>query len=209
MPILSFPKEDIDVIARISHHRKISNGRVIIDRLAYKSDALATLEMRDQCSATVMVDELNLEFVYVSPASDPKLLIRADCVRSSYAQNLTKYEHDQVQKTLAALAQKDREELGAYAYEIARWRLWNDIHKLPGSRSGRQLKLLTEGLGKTYMKKTKTSTLDRPWDGDAIGPEEFPAQDLPIQATPKYLSIPSPDNLSNTFDDGDYETFKI
>lgn len=90
MPILFFPKEDIDVIARISYLRKISNGRVIVDNLAYKSDALATLEMRDQRNVTVMVDEMNLEYVYVSPASDSKLLIRADCVRTSYAKNLTK-----------------------------------------------------------------------------------------------------------------------
>ncbi|MFJ7565552.1 hypothetical protein ACIQW9_01150 [Herminiimonas sp. NPDC097707] len=159
MPILSYAREDLDAIARISYMRKINNGRVIVDNLAYKSDALATLEMRDQRNVTVKVDEMNLGYVYVSPVSNPKQLIRADCVRINYSNNLTKYEHDQVQKSLADMAQKDRDELGAYAYEIARWRLWNSIHNLSNSKSSRQLKLLTEGLGSKAAARKKVSSM--------------------------------------------------
>ncbi|ABR91639.1 Uncharacterized conserved protein [Janthinobacterium sp. Marseille] len=142
MPILSYAKEDLDAIARISYRRKISNGRVIVDNLAYKSDALATFEMRGQQNVTVMVDEMNLEYVYVSIDGQPRSLIRADCVKQNYANKLTKYEHQKVQEELAKLSQNDRDELGVHAHEIARWRLWNTIHKLPNSKSTRKLKSL-------------------------------------------------------------------
>lgn len=98
-----------------------------------------------------MVDELNLEFVFVSPAGQPQVLIRADCVKQVYSQGLTKYEHEKVQENLAKLSQKDRDELGSHAEEIARWRLWKDIHKLSNSKSARQLK----SLGKKHAALTK------------------------------------------------------
>ncbi len=153
MPILSYAKEDLDAIARISYRRKINNGRVIVDNLAYKSEALATFEMRGQQNVTVMVDEMNLEYVYVSIDDQPRSLIRADCVKQNYANKLTKYEHQKVQEELAKLSQNDRNELGVHAHEIARWRLWNTIHKLPNSKSTRQLK----SLEKAQIEDTKVN----------------------------------------------------
>jgi putative transposase len=159
MPILSFSREDIDVIARISYKRQITNGRVLVENLYYKSDALATLEQRNQRDVTVLLNELDLGYVYVQHDSDPSLIIRADGVRTEYTKNLTMYEHKEVQKRLKLLTQKDLEELGPYAYEIARWRLWCEIHDVKDSTSARRLKLLTEGVGKKQVAKEKMATV--------------------------------------------------
>lgn len=170
MPILSYAKEDLDAIARISYRRKINNGRVIVDNLAYKSDALATFEMRGQQNVTVMVDEMNLEYVYVSVDDQPRSLVRADCVKQNYANQLTKYEHQKVQEELAKLSQTDRDELGVHAHEIARWRLWNTIHQLPNSKSTRQLKSLEKAQIEGTKAKMRRAALpvntidDRPSD---------------------------------------------
>lgn len=202
MPILSYPKEDLDAIARISYRRKINNGRVIVDNLAYKSEALATLEMREQRDVTVMVDELNLQFVYVSPIGQPRTLVRADCVKQDYAKELTKYEHQKVQENLAKLSKADLDELGEHAHAIARWRLWDDIHKLPNSKSMRQLK----SLGKEHISSTKT-TLKK-----AITTSKNSEQSsltLDASSTSRHLPTipPSPPNRNG--DDDAFETIKI
>lgn len=161
MPIMWYSATEIDVIARVGYARSINGGRVIVDGLAYKSDALATLEGRHQRDVTVLVDELNLGFVYVRHHANPKILIRADGVRRSYTENLTKYEHDEVKKRLKALAQKDLKELGEYAYEIARWKLWCEIHKLSNSTSARKLKLLTNGSDRQKVASDKAAAMRR------------------------------------------------
>lgn len=202
MPILSYPKEDLDAIARISYRRKINNGRVIVDNLAYKSDALSTLEMREQRDVTVLVDEMNLEFVYVSPIGKPRTLVRADCVRQNYAKELTKYEHQKVQDNLAKLSQVDRDELGEHAHEISRWRLWDDIHKLPNSKSTRQLK----SLGNLHIKSAKTSL-----EKVVIATKNSETRSTTFDTSAGKKGTPSTPQSSSTPDDDEdaFETIEI
>jgi putative transposase len=160
MPIMHFPSEEIDVIARVACRRKISNGRVIHDNLIYKSDALRTLESRKQSDVVVLTNELDLSYVYVYSESDPRALVRADGVDMAYMAGLTKYEHEECKKTVKAMEEKDRLELGIHLYEIARWQLWKEIHSEPNTLSAKKLALLTQGAGKQTTATSKLSQLD-------------------------------------------------
>jgi putative transposase len=143
-PIAHHSLHELDVIARVTHSRKINNGRVLVDHLYYKSDALAALEVKGLRDVKVGVDELNLSYVFVAHPSDPLIHIRADACKAKYAHQLTQYEHDEVKKRLAEQTKKDLAELGEYAYEIARWELWKTIHAIKNTRSSKRLTALRE-----------------------------------------------------------------
>ncbi len=195
MPILSFPAEDIDVIARVVCKRMISNGSVIVDYLRYKSDALRTLEIRGQRNVVVLTDELDLSHVFVYLESDPKTLYRADGVDMRYMAGLTKYEHDKCQAALNAMAAKDREELGIHAYEIARWNLWKEIHDLPKSVSAKKLALLTQGKGRRSTAESTMENLKSHREIDYLSngasPELPPVPGKQPSSTPGEIQVPT------------------
>lgn len=143
-PIAYHSAHEIDVIARVRHKRRINNGRVLVDHLYYKSDALSALEVRGMRDVEVAVDELDLSYVYVSHHSDPATHIRADACKAKYTFQLTQYEHDEVKKGLLAQAKKDLSELGEYTFEIARWELWKKIHRLKNTKSSKRLTVLMD-----------------------------------------------------------------
>lgn len=143
-PILSYSKGDLDVMARVGHQRMISKGRVNVDYLYWKSAALSTLEQQGIRCVMVLVDELNLERVYVHPVGKPEALVLADPVRPDYMRKLTKYEHDEVKKRLIDQTRKDLREVGEYAWEIARWRLFMDIHGRAAKAINQRLKALVK-----------------------------------------------------------------
>lgn len=217
MPILSFAAEDIDVIARVVCKRKISNGRVIVDNLIYKSDALRTLEMRKQRDVVVLTNELDLGYVYVHLESDPKTLYRADGIDRQYMDGLTKYEHDKCTAALAAMEQKDREELGVHAYEIARWRLWQSIHDLPSASSAKKLALLTQGEGRKTTAASKMSRLLSKVD-ELTQPDEHlkktgkPLSTAEVGVTPELgtpLKCVAPDATAKKPSTDCYESFEL
>lgn len=150
-PILHFPVLEMDAIARIPYARTLNNGQVQLHNLQYKSHALANWEAQGKRGVTVLSDELDLGYVYVSHASEPGVLIRADCTRERYASGLTMYEHDLARAHLKGLADKDRRELGEHALEIARWRLWNDIQGVKTQLAARRLARLTKDRDKKSL----------------------------------------------------------
>jgi putative transposase len=190
-PILHFSKAEMDAIARIPYRRTVNNGRVQLHDLQYKSHTLATWEAQGKRDVNVLSDELDLGFVYVCHASEPEVLVRADCTRGRYASGLTKYEHDLVKAQLKELAEKDRRELGEYALEIARWRLWNDIQGLKTQLAARKLARLTQDREKKSLslKKTgqakikKSSSLSRLEDCSETCSERS-SSDEPLQKNP-------------------------
>lgn len=193
MPIMHFPLDEINSIARVAYRRKISNGRVQHDNLIYKSDALRTLESRNYKDAVILVDELDLSFVLVHPASNSKNLMRADGINSDYMNGLTKFEHDECQKLLKAMEQKDRDELGVKQYEIARYRLWTEIHDSPNSRNSKKLSRLTLGGGHQTTAKAKLAQ-----SGDFVTSDQYSSGDILSQQAP---SAGSTDASSSNFTD--------
>jgi putative transposase len=128
-PIPHFPLEELEVIARVPFNRTINQGRVLVEGLYYKSNALRALELRGKADVTVMLDELNLSFVYVHDPLDHKVVYRADAILGDYAKDLTMYEHKEVRARMKKLAEEDRQRLGEYAYEYARCDLWDAIQE--------------------------------------------------------------------------------
>jgi len=165
-PITMLSVEEADVLARVAHSRTISNGRVVVDYLSYKSNALSMLEAKGMRSVTVLVNELDLSHVYITHESDPQLLIRADSTKRKYTQELTQYEHDEVKKQLKVTTLRDLAEIGEYAYEIARWEMWESIHKINTSRAGKRLKALrqkaSEKIESSKRKATRLSEYQIP-----------------------------------------------
>lgn len=159
-PIVHFSASELDVIARVVERRSINKGRVLVNHLYYKSDCLAMLEARGKKDVTVLIDEMDLSFVYVQHESDPKVLYRADAARREYARDLTQYEHDKVLEALRATRQEDLAALGEHAYELARWELWSDIQKLTNTRSAKRLRALKAGKErKTWARRQKPEEL--------------------------------------------------
>ena len=138
-PLVHFSASELDVVARVVERRSINKGRVLVNHLYYKSDCLALLEARGQGLVTVLIDEMDLSFVFVQHDADPKKLYRADATRREYTRDLTQYEHDKVLDAIKVMRKDDMKALGEHAYELARWELWKGIQKLKNSRSARRL----------------------------------------------------------------------
>jgi len=141
-PILHFSAGELDVVARVVQRRAINKGRVLVNHLYYKSDGLAMLETRGMGNVTVLIDEMNLSFVYVQHDSDRNVLYKADAVRREYTRELTQYEHGKVLEGIKKLQKDDLKALGEHAYELARWELWKDNQQLVNTRSERRLTAL-------------------------------------------------------------------
>jgi hypothetical protein len=91
-PIAHHSALEMDALARVTYQRRISGGRVLVDHLYYKSDALATLEAKGMRDVTVAVNELDLGFVYVTHINSPQMLIRADWPSPSATDTFDRYD---------------------------------------------------------------------------------------------------------------------
>lgn len=79
--------------------------------MTYFSHALATLEANGLTDVIVMIDELNLEYVYIKHPSTNEV-IRADSTDPDYTKNLSLQEHFEIRKELKLVSQLDMQRLG-------------------------------------------------------------------------------------------------
>ncbi len=112
IPPLSMAPEDIDQIARTPFLKSINAGRVRVNSLQYYSHALATLEQQYQGKVTVLVDELDLNSVYVQHPLIKGITILAESTNPDYTRNLTIYAHQEAQKIKKELGIADLRKLG-------------------------------------------------------------------------------------------------
>ena len=141
-PPLTISTDEVDIIARRPISRKIHKGQVKFEYLTYFSHALATLEANGLTDVTVMIDELNLEHVYVKHSSIDEV-IRADSTEPDYTKNLSLQEHLEIRKELKLISQADKQRLGKHRVWYARWKLYERIQKDACSKNKKlkQLKL--------------------------------------------------------------------
>jgi len=95
--------------------------------LYYFSPALATFEQQKLIKVTVLVDEMDLSHVFIVDPTKSHNLIKAECTNPDYAQGLTMYAHQEVQKIKKQMAQADLRRLGEKANLLARWYLLEKI----------------------------------------------------------------------------------
>jgi putative transposase len=152
-PLLSYSKADLDVMARVSHPRTISSGRVTFDYLFWKSAALSTFEQQGWRDVILLIDELNLENAYVHPIGKPEMVVQADPVKPEYMRGLTKYEHERVKKKLKEQTAKDLREVGEFTWAIARWQLYEELHGRFAKSAKRRLKALLQDAGRALRNR--------------------------------------------------------
>ncbi|WP_028450796.1 DDE-type integrase/transposase/recombinase [Chitinibacter tainanensis] len=151
--------EEINVIARWPVQKKISKGRVLIDKIEYFSHALATLECMGETNVTVLIDELNLHSVYVEHPTEPGTHILAESTNPDYTKDLTWYEHQETKKIIKNMSEADRQKLGRYAPLLAWWTLMEKINK-DSAMAKKQIARITNGKGRIEHAKEKKVDVD-------------------------------------------------
>lgn len=126
---MSLSDEEAAILCRKPYERSINKGRVLIDYLYYFSPALATFEQQKLTKVTVLVDEMDLSYVFIVDPTNSHNLIKAECTNPDYAQGLTMYAHQEVQKIKKQMAQSDLRRLGEKANLFARWQLLKKIQE--------------------------------------------------------------------------------
>ena len=126
---LTMTEEEVNVIARKAIRCTPNGGRVRHDGLAWYSHALRTLEHAYKGQVTVLIDELDLDKVYVEHPLEKGAFITATSTRPEYTKGLTKWAHREAQRILNEMAQRDREELGEDAPMYALYMLMQQIQK--------------------------------------------------------------------------------
>lgn len=89
---------------------------------------LATFKAQGISTVIVMIDETNLENVYIQNPFDTNDYILADSTDLSYTKNLTLHEHKLLQEEKKEMSNSDREKLGIFTVDYARWKLYARIH---------------------------------------------------------------------------------
>lgn len=131
-PIITYPIEDLDTIAREVSQRRVTKGRVTAHNLQWFSHALSTVEQDCKnkgipAQVDVYIDSLDLGKVFVRDPRDDSIFIQADAVFPNYAIGLTLYEHKIIREKLKEKSKADLDSYGEYYLEIARWKLYEDI----------------------------------------------------------------------------------
>jgi putative transposase len=157
---------DVDVLARTPYQVKINRGRVRVEKLEFYSHALKKLEGEHKGSVTVLLNELNLSYVYVQDPYEKGNLIQADSVDPEYTNGLTLSEHNEVQNLKKKMAESDLRALGKNANLLARWQLMQMIQK--DSKVARnKIAKLTNGAGRRSFRQKENS---KPIDDDTPPP---------------------------------------
>lgn len=128
MPSIKLNTAEVCALARRPYARTINNGRVQFDHIFYSSHALSTLEAQGKRKVTILVDELDLNTIYVRHESNPEELILANSVQPDYTKDLTLPAHKAAREILNEMKASDRAKLGINAPVIARYHLMQRIH---------------------------------------------------------------------------------
>ncbi len=118
---------DAKIICRRPIERTIHNGQVQIDGLTYYSHALTVLEAKKIKKVTVLIDELNLNEVYVLSPNDKQVVIQANSTNPEYTVHLSRLVHLEVQSRKKRMADSDKQKLGEFADLYNLYGLMQDI----------------------------------------------------------------------------------
>lgn len=185
-PAPEFSIEEINAIARWPVQRHIHHGRVLVDGIEYFSHALATLEELGESQVTVLIDELELQTVYVEHPLERGTLILAESTNPEYTQGLTWHAHQEVKKIRKELSKADLQRLGKYAYLLSWWRLLEKI-QTDSTLAKRQIAKLTNGKGRSSLDKQTSPAHVRasPFNEGVLNTSGLPLLPSPNAATPQ------------------------
>lgn len=156
VPRQGLTKTDVDVLARTPYQVKINRGRVRVEKLEFYSHALKKLEADRKGSVTVLLNELDLSYVYVQDPYEKGNLIQADSVDPEYTKGLTLSEHNEAQALKKKMAESDLRALGKNANLLARYQLMQMIQK-DSKVARKKIAKLTNGAGRRSFRKRENA----------------------------------------------------
>ncbi|MHB1115581.1 transposase family protein [Sideroxydans sp.] len=156
LPKQGLTDDDVDALARTPYQVKINRGRVRVEKLEYCSHSLRTLESEHKGSVTVLLNELDMSYVYVQDPYKSKNLIKADSVEPDYTDGLTLFEHKEAQTLKKKMAEEDLKSLGKNASLLARYQLMEMIQK-DSKVARKKIAKLTNGSGRLGYRQKEAS----------------------------------------------------
>ncbi|ENZ77873.1 MULTISPECIES: DDE-type integrase/transposase/recombinase [Ralstonia] len=141
---LTMSEEEVNVIARTVIRVTPNGGRIRHDGLIWYSHALRSLEHQYKGQVVVLIDELDLDKVYVEHPLEKGAVITATSTNPEYTKGLTKWAHREAKRILGDMTERDRRELGENAPIYALYQLMMRIQK-DSAFATKQIKRLKEG----------------------------------------------------------------
>lgn len=111
---------DAEILCRRPVERTIHNGQIQIDGLSYYSHALTTLQAQGVKKVTVLINDLNLNQVYIIDPNNLDVVVQADSTNQDYTDGLSRVTHLEVQKRKKRISKSDQQKLGQ----------WTDLYQL-------------------------------------------------------------------------------
>lgn len=106
---------DAKILCRRPIERTIHHGQVQVDGLSYFSHALTTLQAKGIKKVTVLIDDLDINVVYIIDPNDMNVVIQADSTNPDYTSGLSRTIHIEVQKRKKQLSEQDQQKLGKFS----------------------------------------------------------------------------------------------
>lgn len=127
---------DAKILCRRPIERSINHGQVRVDNISYFSHALTTLQAQGIKTVTVLVDDLNLNEVFIIDPNNTDVVIQADSTNQDYTFGLTRVTHLEVQKLKKNQSQLDIKKIGSmsdlyYLYKLMQEIQTNIVRKKP------------------------------------------------------------------------------
>lgn len=118
---------DAKILCRRPIERTINHGQVQVDGLSYSSHALTTLQAKGIKKVTVLIDDLDLNVVYVIDPNDMNVVIQADSTNPDYTSGLSRAIHLEIQKRKKQLSKQDQQKLGQFSDLFGLYKLLHEI----------------------------------------------------------------------------------
>ena len=142
---------DAKILCRRPIERVINHGQVRVDGISYFSHALTTLQAQGIKTVTVLIDDLNLNEVYVIDPNNKDVVIQADSTNQDYTFGLSRVTHLEVQKLKKIQSRSDKQKIGP---KSDLYHLYKLMHEIQNNlvRNKPRLKPLTLELPKQLKK---------------------------------------------------------
>lgn len=118
---------DAKILCRRPIERSINHGQVRVDGISYFSHALTTLQAKGIKKVTVLIDDLNLNEVFIIDPDKKDVIIQADSTNQNYTFGLTRVTHLEVQKLKKIQSRSDKQKMGSMSDLYYLYKLMHEI----------------------------------------------------------------------------------
>ncbi len=153
-PPLKLTSDYVEKVARKPIKKTVHNGKIVNKYIEYFSHSLSQYDGR---SVVALVDELNLDFVYVVHPEDKSIYIKCESTDPEYTRGLSMYEHEEAKKIKDEMSKSDLKRLGKYSGLFSRYLLLEKIHNM-GAAAKRLKRKIFNGESTNPLGKYNSTT---------------------------------------------------